>query len=270
MKKIISVLIVTLLLLGMIPASAAYDTKTTQAIKGTPVIDGVMDSIWQQANEVNVNLVNQTLIPSNSTTTAKAYTMWDDNYFYFLAVVTDTDVWATGGEGEEVDSVEIAIDETNNKSGQNNVNTTNTAIGVFRVGTNDSQISGFGGKFTTEQSNIKGKSTMTDTGYIVEMAIPWTTITPAEGAIIGMEIQINDSSAGAGRTGLISWNSIETLGWRDTESHGNVVLAAAPAGTETPASTETPQSTQPGDAGVIAMVLLAGASLTGIKKYLRK
>ena len=75
--------------LAMGANAATYDTKKTEAIKGTPTIDGKMDDIWKKANKIEANLVNKTLIPSESTTTAECYTMWDDNYFYFLGIVKD-------------------------------------------------------------------------------------------------------------------------------------------------------------------------------------
>ena len=100
MKKVMSLVLVlslALCLSGIV--SAAYDTKKTTAIKATPVVDGVVDDIWASAPEVEAKLVNQTLIPSQSTTTAKVKFAWDEKYLYTLAVVTDTAVWPTASVG---------------------------------------------------------------------------------------------------------------------------------------------------------------------------
>lgn len=273
MKKVMSLVLVlslALCLSGIV--SAAYDTKKTTAIKATPVVDGVVDDIWASAPEVEAKLVNQTLIPSQSTTTAKVKFAWDEKYLYTLAVVTDTAVWPTASVGtasEDKDSIEYGVDEKNTK-GVDNVNAGNANAGVFRVGTNDSEISGFGDWFSAKSSEVKGKTVITDTGYIAEMAIPWNTITAAEGTVISLEVQINDNDLGEKRTGLVTWNSDACLGWKDSESHGEITLGAAPAPAATDAPTEdsAPVAPQTGDFAVYAFILTAvsAAALLVLKK----
>ena len=280
MKKLSIVLVLSLLLLNCFAVAADYDTKKIQAIKGTPVIDGEMDEIWQGANVMEANLVNQTLIPSETKTTGKAWTMWDENYFYILAEVYKSAVYPEGGEAENVDSVEYGIDFLNTKGSNNVAPGGDDTAGVFRIGTNDSQISGFGGAFDAVQDKIVGKCVTTDFGYRAELAIPWVGIAPAEGKVISMEVQINVNDNGTGRDGLVTWNSDECLGWRDSESHGEVTLAAAPVvaepeteppapATEEPAAAvEPPAETPPppvapvtGDfAAIFALMLLACAA----------
>lgn len=274
MKKAIAIIMVLALSVGLTGiVSAAYDTKKATAIKATPVVDGVIDDIWASAVEVDANLVNQTLIPSQTTTTAKVKFAWDEKYLYTLAVVTDSAVWPTASVGtasEDKDSIEYGVDEKNTK-GVDNVNAGNANAGVFRVGTNDSEISGFGDWFTAKSSEVKGKTVLTDTGYIAEMAIPWNTLTPAEGTVISLEVQIDDNDLGEKRTGLVTWNSDACLGWKDSESHGEITLAAAPApaATEAPAATDTTTTApQTGDTAVYAVILTAisAAALVVLKK----
>ena len=229
--------------------------KITEAVKGTPVIDGKIDDVWAKAKVVNADQVNKTLIPSSTTTTGKVRTMWDENFFYILAEVKDSAVFTKATEGagsEDKDSIEFQIDEANNKSGTNNVQAGNKAAGCFRVGTNDSEISGFGDMFDAVKAKIQGKSVVTDTGYIVEMAIPWSTIKPAAGTKIGMEAQINDNLDGKKRGGLVTWNSAECLGWRDTAMMGTVVLVDA--------SSKSASNPKTSDAGVVLFAVLAGVS----------
>jgi hypothetical protein len=142
--------------------------------------------------------------------------------------------------------------------------------GNFRIGTNDSEISGFGGWFDAKGAEAVGKVVINDTGYIAEYAIPWNTLKPVEGNVISLEVQINDNSEGAGRTGLVTWNSIECLGWRDSESHGEITLSAAPApaATEAPVEDTEPAAPQTGDAALYAFILMAvsAAALVVFKK----
>ena len=246
--------------------AATYDTKQTEAIKGTPTIDGKMDDIWKKANKIDVNMLNKTLIPSNSTTTAEAYTMWDDQNFYFFAVVKDSHVSDKGGSvAEDKDSVEIQVDEKNSK-GKGNVSAGNAAAGCFRVDVNGA-TSGFGDKYNADKSKFKSAAVKTDTGYIVEAAIPFTSITPKADAVIAMEIQINDNMADSGRSGLISWNSDACLGWSDTEAMGEVKLVEGAAGGDT--DTDNPKTGE--ELPVAGLALLAvSAAVTGGCLTLRK
>ena len=244
---------------SMAASAAGYDTKKTEAIKGTPTIDGKMDDIWKKANKIDVNQLNKDLIPSDSTTTAEAYTMWDDTNFYFLAIVKDSHVSDKGGTTgpEDVDSIEIQIDEKNSK-GKGNVATGNAAAGCFRVDANG-KTTGFGAKFDKDSAKFKGAAVKTDTGYIVEAAVPFSAIKPAEGTTIAMEVQINDNMADKGRAGLIAWNSNKVLGWQDTEAMGEVKLVAAAGGN---AGTDNPKT---GEAMPVAgaALLTLSAAVTG-------
>ena len=52
----------------------------TEAIKGTPVIDGDIDEAWENANEVSTDIVTQGTNPSK----AVVKTMWMKITFTFL------------------------------------------------------------------------------------------------------------------------------------------------------------------------------------------
>ncbi|MCL2157836.1 MAG: hypothetical protein FWH48_00340 [Oscillospiraceae bacterium] len=253
-KRFMAFTFIAVLLLSLFPISvAAADPKTTQAIKGTPAMmddEGNIDPIWDFANEIEAKLINQTFFPDReSTTWGKIKTMWDENYLYLFAEVNKEgkQVWNTGGVGEHVDAIEFDIDEANDKTGEGNVPGGNPAAGVFRVGTDDSAISGFGDMFADQENDVKGKTVINPDGtsYKAQMAIPWNTLAPQEGTIIGFEVQINESDEGAGRSGVATWNDIDCMGWSDTAAMGNLILVAAPVietiADETEAPDETPE-----------------------------
>ena len=236
-RKFIAFAFISVLLLSLFSMSAAAsDPKTTQAVKGTHAMmdnAGNIDPIWDYANEIEARLINQTFFPDReSNTWGKIKTMWDENYLYLLAEVNKEgkQVWNTGGAGEHVDAIEFDIDEENDKTGAGNVPGGNPAAGVFRVGTDDSIITGFGDMFADQESNVRGKTVINSnsTSYMAQMAIPWNTLAPREGIIIGFEVQINESDEGIGRSGVVTWNDIDCMGWSDTAAMGNLVLAAAP------------------------------------------
>lgn len=272
MKKLILALLLAVMLstISTINVGAAkYDTKTTEAIKGTPVVDGIIDGMWAKANEIEVKLVNQTIIPSNSTTTAKVRTMWDEKNLYILSQVYDTAV--ANKDIAEPDGIEFAIDEANDKTGVGNVVSGNPAAGVFQIFIFNSRKTGFGDKYTASADRFQGIVVPTDYGYITEVAIPWSTITPAEGTTVGLEVQINDNISGEKREGLVTWNSEACLGWSDTESHGNLILIAAPAEEEILQTTETainPTSPQTSDT-VMLFTLISLLSLGIVMKSIQ-
>ena len=248
--------------------AAKYDTKTTQAIKGTPVVDGIMDEMWTKANEIEAKLVNQTIIPSNSTTTAKVRTMWDETNLYVISQVYDTAV--ANKDIAEPDGIEFDVDEANDKTGVGNVVSGNPAAGVFQIFIFNSKKTGFGDKYTASADKFQGVVVPTDYGYIAEVAIPWTTITPAEGTTVGFEVQINDNISGEKREGLVTWNTEACLGWSDTDSHGNLVLVAAPTAevvTQVVNADASPTAPQTSDT-VIILLFTALLSLGIMKKTL--
>ncbi len=64
---------------------------------------------------------------------------------------------------------------------------------------------------------------MTSSGYVVEMAIPWKSVTPEAWETIGFDIQINDARDGA-RHGVAAWNDYTGGGWQDPSVFGELTL----------------------------------------------
>lgn len=131
MKRIASVLLSALMLLSVVAVAAnAAPTSwgTINAIKGTAVIDGVIDEAWNKAEIHYLDKVGG----SNDTTPdpiARFRTMWDENYVYFLFEVYDETTiggiteegWAyeeksAGGNLWKRDGVSFAFDPANDQS----------------------------------------------------------------------------------------------------------------------------------------------------------
>ena len=99
----------------------------------------------------------------------------------------------SGTERWKDDAVEVYIDGDNSKASSYD---NNDYQYLFRY--NDTE------PFESKQSAISGvefSSMDTDSGYNVEVSIPWSTIgvSPGEGHLIGTDIQINDDDDGGGR-----------------------------------------------------------------------
>ena len=136
---------------------------------GTPIIDGEIDDIWKIAETYST----QTVV-SGSLQNAKAdfKVLWDEKALYVLATVSDPVLNKDHSDPWEQDSVEIFIDENNNKTG------------FYELDDAQSRVN-----FVNEQSfgtgasavNFKTATKEIDGGYIIEAAISWKTIAPSGG-----------------------------------------------------------------------------------------
>ncbi|WP_337103496.1 endo-1,4-beta-xylanase [Paenibacillus sp. YIM B09110] len=183
--------------------------KSALAVKGTPVIDGEEDAEWANAAELETAL----WVQGTSGSTAKFKTLWDEQYLYVYAVVTDAVLSDESQQAHEEDSVEIFVDQNNGKSPlyQND-------DGQYRINFNN--IKTVGGH--ASQSNYETATKLVPgVGYVVEAAILLDTITPAEGTVIGFDFQVNNDEDGNGtRDSVANWADPSGQSYQDTSKLG--------------------------------------------------
>ena len=168
--------------------------------KGTITVDGELDDAWSKA--IEVELGNRNGAPE-ATVTVKV--LWDEEYLYTFATVTDAVLNKNSDQVHEQDSFEVFIDENNSKASEYNA-------GCKQYRINYENFHSFNGeKCLEENENTFAK--LTDTGYIVEGAFKWTEISPKVGDYIGIELQINDADASATRLGTVTWNDTTDQCW---------------------------------------------------------
>lgn len=185
--------------------------KETVAIKGSPMIDGEIDAIWEKANEIVID----EFFGNDSGATAKARTMWDDQYLYVFLEVADATENVVSENPWEQDSIEIFIDELMNRTDfyeEDDVQ--------YRVN-RENLVTLNGGP---EESMIVSATKATDTGYNVEVAIPFLKARPSEGVAIGFDLQVNDDAGSGSRDSIVKWNDVTDNGWKSTEGFGTLVL----------------------------------------------
>ncbi|ORX23087.1 cellulose 1,4-beta-cellobiosidase [Thermoanaerobacterium sp. PSU-2] len=187
------------------------------AIYGTPVIDGKVDDIWNNIEPITTN----TWVLGSNGATATAKMMWDDKYLYVLAVVTDPNLNKSSVNPYEQDSVEVFVDQNNDKTTYYE-----SDDGQFRVNYDNEQSFGA----STNSNGFKSATSLTESGYIVEEAIPWTSITPSNGTVIGFDLQVNDADENGKRTGIVTWCDPSGNSWQDTSGFGNLMLTGKPSG----------------------------------------
>ncbi|MCR4929703.1 MAG: endo-1,4-beta-xylanase [Lachnospiraceae bacterium] len=225
--------------------------------RGTITVDGELDDAWKEA--ISVTLGNKTDAPEASATVKL---LWDEEYLYAYAEVTDADLNKDSEQVHEQDSFEIFIDETNSKAAEYN-----DATKQYRI--NYANEHSFNGEKCVEENETTFAKT-TDTGYIVEGAFKWTEIKPEAGAYIGIELQINDADSNGVRIGTVTWNDITNQCWSSPACFGTGMLVeeydeAGPLATDS--NEDQPKSKVGLFVGIGAAAVLAGtAAFVSLKK----
>ncbi len=192
------------------PLKEIPEPNTINALKGTPVIDGTVDEIWNQAKEEPVRIM--TMAWQGATGTVK--TLWDEKNIYVLVRVKDKTLNTDSKNAYEQDSVELFLDENNDKSYYYQEDD-----GQFRVSCKNMVTFGSNGKREGFQSSVK----VTEDGYLVEAKIP-LTITAEKGKVMGFDVQINDSNERGERISVAKFNDDSDNSWQSTARWGNLLL----------------------------------------------
>ncbi len=185
--------------------------RDAEAVYGTPVVDGKIDEAWSKCTSIKTDKYTMGISPASGVSRM----MWDEKYIYVLTEVTDPNLSKVSANEYEQDTVEVFFDENNGK-------TTGYESDDIQCRVN----------FDNEKSVTSGKSiddfisatSITDTGYIVEIAIPYTNSPFENGQVVGFDVQINDDDGTGERTGIANWSDITGLGYTNTTGFGVLTL----------------------------------------------
>ncbi|MBO4617781.1 MAG: hypothetical protein J5717_10525 [Lachnospiraceae bacterium] len=185
---------------------------------GSPLVDGAVDEIWSKAKSYDLLQAR-----NSATSSATAKLMWDDNALYVLVDVKDATLDKASGNAYEQDSVEVFLDELNDRSGAYGSDDAHYRVNFDNERSTDS---GEEGRWYT-------KTTVTEEGYIVEGCIKWESATPDNDALFGFDAQINCAEGGS-RKGELSLFATSGDGYQDTSLFGEVKLTGKTADDVTP------------------------------------
>lgn len=193
------------------PSGEPEPSGVTAAVyKGTPVIDGQPDAVWQTATEISADLFSR----GESGATAKAKLLWDETAVYVLAAVYDPVRSAVNPLPHEQDSIEIFLDEDNAKATMLDANDSQYRISYLNQRS-------FGGQaLQTFQSG----TAVTDYGYVVEAAIPIQFVQAEPGAVMGFEVQVNDDPGTGSRVSIAKWQDPTNNSYKDASKWGTLRL----------------------------------------------
>jgi len=216
--------------LSLISTSSAQeaDVLIRNPDSAMPVIDGVVDDIWSLSSEQSINVTVSGSDPSSAADCSGVWrALWGYECIYVLVEVKDESLQADTSIADswQDDSVEFYIDGDNSKGATCDENDHQYA---FRWNT----------MVETPRAYHNGEPSLvgieyavatTDSGYLFEIKIPWTSImgmAPTPGQEIGIEVWINDDDDGGDRDSQISWYGSDGNGWQAPNLWATGVLVA--------------------------------------------
>ncbi|RIX59248.1 hypothetical protein D3P08_03580 [Paenibacillus nanensis] len=193
----------------------AEGALASKAVRGTPVIDGEKDAVWQSADEVTT----ARFVIGDSGATAKVRTLWDAERLYVWAEVTDPLLSKQSANAHEQDSIEIFVDQNNAASAVYEADD-----GQYRINFDNEPSTNPGSK----SGNLISAAKLTASGYVVEASILLDAIDPSVGDAIGFDVQVNDDQDGDGvRDSVSIWNDRSGLSWQNTSGYGILTFSEA-------------------------------------------
>jgi hypothetical protein len=193
----------------------------------TITLDGDL-SDWENIPRVLVD--SGTMVPADNDTAFEFAVAADDAHLYYMANVTDSNlVYGQYGVGEwyREDSVEFYLNTTGN------LGASSYTPGIVQIGMLAENITGpdapLVGGGNSGDSQVDLVAVETDTGYIIEAAVPLVTdvweIVPEHLGVLGFQTHLNGSSSNDRDTKLI-WSAADTQdqSWQNPSLFGRLVF----------------------------------------------
>ncbi|MCF2491639.1 sugar-binding protein [Dyadobacter sp. CY347] len=215
--------------------SVPFEAKTLlsdAAISFAPttiVVDGTKEEAWFG---ISYPITNSVLGSTSASDLGGNWTsLWDaDNLYLFIDVTDDIKTVNSGSAWYDDDRIEIFVDADNNKG---------TSYGPrdyqYYIRPGESSISEVHFNAT---SNVELSNVNTDTGYKLEIKIPFATLGISGSALknIGIDVQIGDDDGG-GIDAKKAWHSIIDKTYQDPSLMGTAQLKnAGVADTDAPST----------------------------------
>jgi endo-1,4-beta-xylanase len=157
-----------------------------------PTLSGTYEAIWDEYEEYPIDIIAD----GTDTCESSFKFIWTKSYLYIQVKVMDTTNDITGDTYQTQDGIGFFINEDGNK---NSVLTVGDSY--YYVNRSNVVTGGFGADPDFESVTYElYDDENTNTGYIVEAAIPLVTIKGSKNTSIGFEVLVNDAVDG----GLIS------------------------------------------------------------------
>jgi Domain of unknown function (DUF1083). len=266
-------------LIFMLPTFAVESQKTMtiqRVADGSVIIDAVKDDIYNVATEQDMSEQNLTYFSSSpEDTTGKFITVYDSNYIYLYAEVSDSDIDYSNADSSQTwnrESIGVMLDFSYNRSENYEYSYADNGDLVCYI-----NLSGDGVLATYHMYASDAKTglfdkisykTISDDGkgkIIYEIAMPFPSeVKVAEKLKFGMEVLATNAEGGT-RVGVISWSPDGSEMWHYSDVCGTALLGApvtAETVAETAAETAAPDTAAPVVAETAAAAPQTGSNAT--------
>ena len=195
-----------------------------------PVIDGVVDSVWEKASwaPINVFWLGTQSNPSAQDYSGRYKALWDENYLYVLYDITDDRIYDGVRDALdrywEDDTVELFIDE-NKSGGQHGYN---TSAWAYHISTYGDVVDSTTGSAKLLNDHIDSRLVSNGTQHYWEMRIriygedyaDWKSNTPltlSAGKLMGFSACYIDNDGSSQRESMMG--SVDTQGHKNNQGY---------------------------------------------------
>ena len=195
---------------SMMPAD-----KIPSVYYGTAIIDGEKDGVYTEEPQLVANKRLSSSLAEDGTS-AKVWLTWDYDGLYVYAEMDEKTPSWSGLDEYLKDSLEVFVDADLSR---NTVADTNDA--QYRV-----TIAGSTSYGMSAPKDFRGAANYEENSgkYSVELLCPWADILPADGSLIGFDIQVNDANADGKRQYVATWYSDYAYNYKQTNNYGAICL----------------------------------------------
>lgn len=203
-------------------------------IKTPIVIDGKLKE-WKQQDSINYTNGNNNLV---------CYSGWDNENLYLAIKISDTYLYSEGLEKTDWlpcqnDAIEIFFDTKHNHNSlpeKDDKKIMISVVGKHYFGYRDFSTKNINFKLDDIQKlYVKVNGTLNnqtdiDSGYVIELAIPWARLgkKPKNNTSIGFDIVNSDEETRTGSLTVMSWAGNEANNINNPSEWGNLVLVQEP------------------------------------------
>lgn len=195
--------------------TAFDESGRLNAVYGTPVLDGEIDDVWKYAAPVSPEIKSSPAVKA-----APIFkVLWDEGFLYTLTVVTDNVLNKASGNAYEQDSMEVFLDELNDKAATYQADDVH-----YRVNFDNEQSTDAGDptRFVTA-TKVLTDDAGKQIGYIIEAGVMWSSI-PENGTVMGFDLQVNDAGSQGSRVGTVTVFDKSGSAWEKPAALGEVIL----------------------------------------------
>ncbi len=192
--------------------SGTLNKPNAEAAFGEPDMSGsALDPLWETAPGFPMTATRSQNADEDGKVKASFRALWQPDTLYVLVYVTDPHLDDSNANTYMQDSIEVFVDEGNNRTGFYEEDD-----GQYRVN--------FKNLLTIDHGTVMpvSRAFATENGFVAEIAIPFTA-SVSQGDVLGFDVRYNNAAADGRRT-LLNFSDDSDTGWNDTTVFGLLEL----------------------------------------------